>query len=327
MPSLLPPAQVRLAGRVFQCRRVSRGSPPSVSPSPRLYPHRPFSVSSARPSATPTTTTSDNSAAKPPPLPPSRWITELRTRVGKCLLFGCNSQQISQAAGVMRALATEWRELLAGSEGFLTGGRRGLDGREIVWGEMDTFGHVNNVNYYRYAESARVNWITNFAVHVDPAHREQWRELMSPRATGLIMRSLKADFKFPMVYPDKISVYHKLRAKPEGDPAPSSFFLDCIVLSHQHRRVSCRLEEDIVIYDYKAGGKTSMPSFMVELFDQTWKLQEQETLRARTRIWDLIRAVERLEKETWTRTKLTLSVGDRPDAVEDMGGSKDSSNT
>jgi hypothetical protein len=101
-----------------------------------------------------------------------------------------------------------------------------------------------------------------------------------------------------MVYPDKISVYHKLRAKPEGSPAPSSFFLDCIVLSHQHRRVSCRLEEDIVIYDYKAGGKTSMPGFMVELFDQTWKLQEQEARRARTRIWDLIRAVERLEKET-----------------------------
>lgn len=52
------------------------------------------------------------------------------------------------------------------------------------------------MNYYRYAESARVNWITNFAVHVDPAHREQWRELMSPKSTGLIMRSLKADFKF-----------------------------------------------------------------------------------------------------------------------------------
>jgi acyl-CoA thioesterase FadM len=56
--------------------------------------------------------------------------------------------------------------------------------------------HVNNVNYYRYAESARVNWITNFAVHVDPGHRRQWRELMTPRSTGLIMRSLKADFKF-----------------------------------------------------------------------------------------------------------------------------------
>jgi hypothetical protein len=41
-----------------------------------------------------------------------------------------------------------------------------------------------------------VNWITNFAVHVDPAHRKEWRELMAPVSTGLIMRSLKADFKF-----------------------------------------------------------------------------------------------------------------------------------
>lgn len=56
--------------------------------------------------------------------------------------------------------------------------------------------HVNNVNYYRYAESARVNWITNFAVHVDPKHRQQWAELMTPKSTGLIMKSLKCDFKF-----------------------------------------------------------------------------------------------------------------------------------
>jgi hypothetical protein len=40
---------------------------------------------------------------------------------------------------VLRVIATEWRELLAGSEGYLTGGRRGLDAREVVWGEMDSF--------------------------------------------------------------------------------------------------------------------------------------------------------------------------------------------
>lgn len=202
--------------------------------------------------------------------------------------------------------------MLAGSEGFLTGGRRGLDRQKIAWGEMDSFGHVNNVNYYRYAESARVNWITNFAVHVDPAHRSEWSELMSPKATGLIMRSLKADFKFPMVYPDNISVYHKLRTKPERDAAPSAFMLDCVVLSHQHRRIAARLEEDIVIYDYKAAKKASMPPFMLDLFAETYRLQVEETARARGRIWDLIAAVERLEKETW----------DREDAVEDMGSSK-----
>ncbi|EAQ86118.1 hypothetical protein CHGG_07371 [Chaetomium globosum CBS 148.51] len=249
--------------------------------------------------------------------PPPRWTSELPARVGKCLAFGCNAQQVSQAAAVLRVIATEWRDLLASSEGFLTGGRRGLEAREIAWGEMDTFAHVNNVNYYRFAESARVNWITNFAVHVDPAHHKQWRELMTPISTGLIMRSLKADFKFtysrwctPIGSPSTTSC----GPGPRGSRAPSSFYLDCVVLSHRHRRVACRLEEDIVVYDYKMAGKTSMPGFMLERFQETWELQEQAMLQARSRIFGLYTAVDRLESETWNR----------PDAVEDMGGSKGS---
>ncbi|EGS17522.1 uncharacterized protein CTHT_0068520 [Thermochaetoides thermophila DSM 1495] len=233
-----------------------------------------------------------------PPPPPQRWISDLQARIGKCITFGCSASQVQQAAGVLRTIATEWRELLAGSEGFLTDGRGGLDGRGVAWGEMDSFGHVNNVNYYRYAETARVNWITHFAVHTDPTHGEEWKELMTPRS--------------PLVYPDKISVYHKLRSKPLPDSQgnnPSSFVLDCIVLSHQHRRVSARLEEDIVVYDYRASTKTGMPRFVLDAFERTWQLQEQVALEARRRIWELIATVERLEKETW----------DRPDAVEDMG--------
>ncbi|KAK3935883.1 thioesterase-like superfamily-domain-containing protein [Diplogelasinospora grovesii] len=245
------------------------------------------------------------------PSPPPRWLSDLRSRVGKCIIFGCSPEQTSRAAGVLSTLATEWRQLLAGSEGFLTGGRRGLDSQRVAWGEMDSFGHVNNVTYYRYAESARVNWITNFAVHVDPANGKEWADLMAPRGTGLIMRSLKCDFKFPMVYPDKISVYHKLRVKPGGDPAPSNFMLDCMVLSHQHRRVAAKLEEDIVVYDYETAKKTSMPRFMQDMFLQTHELQEREMVRARTKIWDLLNEVEALEKETW----------DREDAKEDFGSS------
>ncbi|KAK3685378.1 thioesterase-like superfamily-domain-containing protein [Podospora appendiculata] len=250
-----------------------------------------------------------SATASIPPPPPSRWIADLRARIGKCIIFGCSNQQISRAAAVLRVLATEWRELVAGSEGFLSGGRRGLDSHKIAWGEMDSFQHVNNVNYYRYAESARVNWITNFSVHVDPEHREQWANLMTPKAIGLIMKSLKADFKFPMVYPDKISVYHKLRSAPEGNPAPSAFMLDCIVLSHQHRRIAARLEEDIVVYDYRAASKASMPPFMVDLFAATYRMQQEETAKARARIWELMEIVKTLEKETW----------DREDAVEDFG--------
>jgi hypothetical protein len=51
------------------------------------------------------------------------------------------------------------------------------------------------VVYFRYAESSRVNWVTSFAVHGDPAHGKEWREAMTPRSIGLIMKSLKGDFK------------------------------------------------------------------------------------------------------------------------------------
>jgi hypothetical protein len=161
---------------------------------------------------------------------------------------------------------------------------------------------------------------------------------MQPGAVGLIMRSLKADFKFvsyllpyhflfrasrtastsvenntlnvqPMVYPDTISVYHKIRARPEADPAPSSFVLDCVVLSHQHRRPAARLEEDIVIYDYRKATKAAMPAFAQKLFSETYDMQQAEATRTRNRIWYLIKTVEQLEKETW----------DREDAVEDLG--------
>ena len=105
-------------------------------------------------------------------------------------------------------------------------------------------------------------------------------------------------------------MFHKLRARPASSPAPTSLVLDCVILSHRHRRASARTVEDIAIYDYMAGRKTGMPRFMHDVLSATWELQQDEVERARTRIWNLIAAVEALEKETWNK----------PDAVEDLGG-------
>lgn len=69
----------------------------------------------------------------------------------------------------------------------------------MVWGEMDSMGHVNNVMYVRYAESARVNWSQNMALHRDPANKEKWKELMTPKSIGLILKSIKVDYKFVSV--------------------------------------------------------------------------------------------------------------------------------
>ena len=57
-------------------------------------------------------------------------------------------------------------------------------------------GHVNNVTYVRYAESARVNWTRNIGMHIDPAYKKEWLNLLNSTGIGLILRSIKIDYKF-----------------------------------------------------------------------------------------------------------------------------------
>jgi hypothetical protein len=72
-----------------------------------------------------------------------RWLSDVRARIGKCIMFGINDAQTSEAGSILQEVSSDWRELLAGSEGFLTGQEyRGLYRQEVVWGEM--VGCANN---------------------------------------------------------------------------------------------------------------------------------------------------------------------------------------
>ena len=66
-----------------------------------------------------------------------RWLSDLKARIGRCILFGLSPEQTNAAGVALQELTTDWRDLVAGSEGFLTGkGRMGLYRQEVVWGEM-----------------------------------------------------------------------------------------------------------------------------------------------------------------------------------------------
>lgn len=110
-----------------------------------------------------------------------------------------------------------------------------------------------------------------------------------------------------MTYPDSISVFHKLSAPPgEG----SSFCLDVLIVSELHQRAAARAEEDIVVYDYKTGGKVEIQSFMRSAFERIWEEQESERRRVEKRKEEVEALVRELEKGSW----------DDPNAKEDMGG-------
>lgn len=198
----------------------------------------------------------------------------------------------------------------------------------------DEKGHVNNVTYNRYAESGRVQWALKYANYVHPDHRKEWSQLCGNTGDGLILRAITTEFKFvsrrcsrawaicgvgadvallllqPMKWPDHISIYHKLRAEPT--PGTDAFVLDVLIMSELHQRPAARCVEDIVIYDYRRGKKTALQPFMVDVFRETWRLQEEAKRVNSQRVIQLLERVRDLEKDSW----------DKPDAVEEFGSGR-----
>ncbi len=64
----------------------------------------------------------------------------------------------------------------------------------IRWGDMDAMGHVNNTNYFRYIESARIAWL------------EQVGGLPDSRTEGPVIVNASMNFLKQLTYPGDIEV-------------------------------------------------------------------------------------------------------------------------
>ncbi|KAK2008199.1 hypothetical protein LZ32DRAFT_665453 [Colletotrichum eremochloae] len=257
----------------------------------------------------------------------SRWLSDLQARIARCASQGLQGRQAEELEAVRQAVDAQWLDLFAGREGFLTGpGWRGLDRHTVTWGDqggrdkiadfvvfgafrtqwvrstvldhgtnkqLTLAGHVNNVVYNKYAESARFNWLRNFATTIDPEHADHWNAFLSPRDIGLIMRSMKTDYKFPMAYPDHVTVLHKLVSKPAY--GTDYILLEALLISDAHRRPAARCFEDIVVYDYKSARRAPLKPFMVDRLRETYEAQEENRVACERRVQGLIEAVQRLE--------------------------------
>ncbi|KAK7443661.1 hypothetical protein Landi51_09009 [Colletotrichum acutatum] len=259
-------------------------------------PRRSFVTTAARSLAA-----STSSPASAPPLNP-RWLSELQSRIKRCAGLDLSGQQKEELTALRKAVDGQWLELLAGREGFLTG----YDSHPEYTMNLNltSIGHVNNVVYNKYAESARVNWLRNFATTVDPEHKDEWDQLMSPKEIGLIMRSIKTDYKFPMAYPDHVTVLHKLVSKPTYE---SDFILlEALLISDGHRRPAARCFEDIVVYDYKTAKRAPLKPFMVDRLRETYEAQEQGKIECEEKAKGLVDIVERLEKAASSQVQFII---------------------
>ncbi len=115
--------------------------------------------------------------------------------------------------------------------------------QRVAWGEMDSYGHVNNTAYFRYFENARLEYF----------RRLGWDAGQRPNGVGPIMHSTQCRFRKPLTWPDNIAVGARV-SKIEMD----RFTIEHLLISEQ-QGVAAEGWGLIVTFDYTANAKAAVP--------------------------------------------------------------------
>jgi len=114
----------------------------------------------------------------------------------------------------------------------------------VVWGEMDAFGHVNNIVYFRYFETARIAYFETLNVP----------EFLGRDPIGPILSETTCRFRAALSYPDTVSVGARVASIGED-----RFVMRYAVFSHRLARLAAEGEGTLVCFDYRQNRKAPLP--------------------------------------------------------------------
>ena len=124
----------------------------------------------------------------------------------------------------------------------------------VQWGDQDAFGHVNNVVYFRWFESARIHLLNLFPTSVT----------MAGTGLGPILASIKCDYRRQLRFPD--TVYIGSRITRVGR---SSADIGHAILSGSQRQIVAEGSSVIVVFDYSAQRVTRIPDDLRVKFESS----------------------------------------------------------
>ena len=114
----------------------------------------------------------------------------------------------------------------------------------IEWGDMDALQHVNNIEYFKYFQVARIAYFEK--INSDSVFGET--------PIPLILASTQCKFIYPLTFPDSVSVGVRVDTM-----ADQYFTMKYAVVSHQHQRLAAIGDAKVVMFDYVNNKKTSVP--------------------------------------------------------------------
>lgn len=106
----------------------------------------------------------------------------------------------------------------------------------VAWGELDAFNHLNNVVYYRYAESARIYYLYELS--------------MFAADNVTVLAHSSCNYLRPVFFPDTLQI--GVRCKKLGN---TSIVFDYVFYSEQQQAVVATAEAVVVSLDAQGKNK------------------------------------------------------------------------
>ena len=123
---------------------------------------------------------------------------------------------------------------------------------DVAWGEMDALGHINNAQYFRYFETARIEYLEQFNITIPEGSQ-----------IGPILAYIDCQYLAPVVFPDTLLIGTQV-----SDIGNTSVKLTQSVYSTSQSRIVAESKSVIVLVDYRSGGKIPIPDAIRTLLMQ-----------------------------------------------------------
>ena len=114
----------------------------------------------------------------------------------------------------------------------------------VEWGDMDALQHVNNVEYFKYFQKARIAYF----------EKNNSDNLFTESRISTILASTQCKFIYPLKYPDTIVIGARV-----DSIANDYFTMKYAVISKINQRLVAIGDAKVVMFDYEKNIKASIP--------------------------------------------------------------------
>lgn len=118
----------------------------------------------------------------------------------------------------------------------------------VAWGEMDAYGHVNHIVYFRYVDTARIAYFEKL----------EYPDFVDRNSLGPILASTSCRFRAPLAFPDHVSIGARVARLDED-----RLVMFYAVFSHRLQRVAAEGDGMVVCFNYRENRKAMLPAALI----------------------------------------------------------------